>query len=305
MLAKQFACDQTSGPRLRLRGRHSRGANETVAFARQGSKFIEFTKWGKAVSKSEWNPTAYGRFRDLRLRPAIDLIRGITAWNGGDIVDLGCGAGNVGQFLRDAFSPDRVMGVDSSASMLKKAREAEVFDALFEADISTWEPPAPVGMIFSNAALQWVPDHRKLLPKLVEMLAVGGVLAVQMPCQNNAPSHRVWRSLVEEMFPGRVDPKAGPAVLEAAAYFHLLEPLGKLSLWETEYYQILEPSDNDHPVRKFTEATVARPILDALDAGERTALIAEYEAVMEKAYPRVEGGHVLFPFRRLFFTVNR
>lgn len=255
-------------------------------------------------SKSEWDPGAYGRFRDLRLRPAIDLMQAIRGWSGGDIVDLGCGSGVMGEPLRGHFSAERVLGVDSSPAMLKKARGTGSYDALFEADIETWEPPEKVGMIYSNAVLHWLADHADLMPRLAGMLKNGGVLAVQMPRQNNAPSHRVWHSLLDEMFPGRTDAAAGPGVQEPAAYFHMLDGLGDFSLWETEYYQVLEPCDDGHPVRRFTESTFARPLLDALDAGERTALIVEYEAVMERAYPRMADGRVLFPFRRLFFTLG-
>ena len=136
------------------------------------------------------------------------------------------------------------------------------------------------------------------------MLTKGGTLAVQVPHQNNAPSHRLWLSLAEELFPGRVDPQQGPGVLRPAEYRRLLSPLGELSLWETEYYQQLDACEDGHPVRRFTETTYARPILAALSAAEQTRLITAYEAVMDKVYPAAADGTVLFPFRRMFFTLT-
>src|SRR5690606_31994413 len=127
-------------------------------------------------------------------------------------------------------------------------------------------------------ALHWLPDHATLVPRLAGYLAPGGTLAVQLPHQNNAPSHRVWLSLAEEMFPGRVDPSQGPDVLRPAEYHRLLSPLGALTLWETEYYQNLEACTQGHPVRRFTETTYARPVLAALDPAEQAQLIAAYEA---------------------------
>ncbi len=256
-----------------------------------------------AVQNTDWNPGTYHRFRDLRLRPALDLLRAVPALPEGDVIDLGCGSGVVGPALAGLQKP--LIGVDSSPAMLAEARAQEVYTALHELDIAGWSPQgAAPALIFCNAALHWLPDHHDLIPKLTGYLAPGGTLAVQVPHQNNAPSHRVWVSLAEEMFPGRIDPEQGPAVLRPAEYHRLLSPLGHLSLWETEYYQNLDACVAGHPVRRFTETTYARPLLAALDTDEQAQLIAAYEAVMEKIYPAAADGTVLFPFRRMFFTLT-
>ena len=250
----------------------------------------------------DWDPGTYHRFRGLRLRPALDLLRAIGPLPPGSVVDLGCGSGAVGPALRTLGRP--VIGVDASPAMLAEAQATNAYDALSQSDIALWQTRARPALIFSNAALHWVPDHAALLPRLAAMLAPGGTLAVQVPHQNNAPSHRLWRSICEELFPGRVDFSTGPAVLLPAEYHHLLAPLGEVDLWETEYCQHLPPSDDGHPVRRFTEATFARPILQALEPTEQARLISSYEAVIGKAYPDQPGGGVLFPFRRLFFTLT-
>lgn len=256
-----------------------------------------------ASTGRDWNPGAYARFRDLRLRPALDLMGAVRSLGGGDVIDLGCGNGAMGESLKARFPGHRLVGVDSSPAMLEQARETGAYDALEEADIAAWKGEK-AGLIFSNAALHWLGDHEALMPRLAGMLAPGGTLAVQMPHQNNAPSHRVWHSLMEEMFPGRVDPAAGPGVMKPARYFHMLAGLGAFSLWETDYFQVLAADESGHPVRRFTESTFARPLLDALDEAERERLIPAYEGVMERAYPRGADGSVLFPFRRMFFTLT-
>jgi trans-aconitate 2-methyltransferase len=256
-----------------------------------------------ATAGHDWNPGTYGRFRGLRLRPALDLLRALPPLPAGPVVDLGCGNGAAGPAL--ATLGRAVTGIDASPAMLAEARESGVYAALQQMDIAEWEAGTPPpALIFCNAVLHWLPDHAQLIPRLAAMLAPGGTLAVQVPHQNNAPSHRVWLSLAEEMFPGRIAPDQGPDVLRPAEYHRLLSPLGQLSLWETEYYQQLEPCADGHPVRRFTETTYARPILAALEPAEQARLIAGYEAVMEKVYPAGADGHVLFPFRRLFFTLT-
>ena len=256
-----------------------------------------------AAPDNDWNPGTYGRFRGLRLRPAMDLLRALDPLPPGPIIDLGCGNGAAAAALATRGRP--VTGIDSSPAMLAEAEALGLYDSLRQADIATWSPDgAPPALIFCNAVLHWLPDHASLIPRLAGMLAKGGTLAVQVPHQNNAPSHRLWLSLAEELFPGRVDPQQGPGVLRPAEYHRLLSPLGELSLWETEYYQQLDACEDGHPVRRFTETTYARPILAALNDAEQTRLIAAYEAVMDKVYPAAADGTVLFPFRRMFFTLT-
>lgn len=251
---------------------------------------------------ADWDPGLYHRFRGLRLRPAMDLLRGIGPLPAGDVVDLGCGSGAAGPALRQLGRP--LHGIDLSDAMLEKARAGGCYDRLDRADISTWAPETPPALIFSNAALHWVGGHGSLIPRLAGHLAPGGTLAVQVPHQNNAPSHRLWLTLAEELFPGRVDPETLPQAMLPAEYHRMLRGLGHVSLWETEYYQELDPEGSGHPVRHFTEATFARPVLAALDETEQARLVRAYESVIGSAYPASESGRVLFPFRRLFFILT-
>ncbi len=258
-----------------------------------------------APAKPDWNPGAYARFHDQRLRPALDLLNAVGQMGAGDVVDLGCGNGVMGDALRARAGAARdVVGVDGSPAMLEKARGIKGYSVLQQGDINDWHPRRAPGLLFSNAALHWVGGHEQLMPKLVSMLGKGGTLAIQMPHQNKAPSHRVWLSLAEELHPGRIEKMGTPGVMAPVKYEELLGPLGQFRMWETDYYQRLVAEKGSHPVRRFTESTYARPILDALDADEKADLITRYEDVMHAAYPVRADGSVLFPFRRMFFTLT-
>ncbi|MEL6121121.1 MAG: methyltransferase domain-containing protein [Pseudomonadota bacterium] len=222
----------------------------------------------------------------------------------GPIYDLGCGNGALGDELRARAGRRDVIGVDTSPTMLEKARFVKGYTSVSRADIAEWSPARAPGLIYSNAALHWVGNHEQLLPRLARMLGKGGTMAVQMPHQNKAPSHRVWLSLVEELFPGRVEKMGTPGVMAPVKYEELLGGMGQLRLWETEYYQRLMAEPGSHPVRRFTESTYARPILQELNENEKNILISRYEEVMRAAYPVRRDGSVLFPFRRLFFTLS-
>lgn len=254
------------------------------------------------MAVGDWNPAAYAAFRGLRLRPALDLLAQVGDLPPGDVVDLGCGDGAAVAPLRARFPGRRLVGVDSSPAMLAKAGH----DLKIGADIATWQPPAPPALIFSNAALHWLDDHAALLPGLAGCLAPGGVLAVQMPANFAAPSHRLLRDIAGDMFPGRFG-FAGytPPVAPARDYWAMLAALGRLSIWETEYLQALDPVAEGHPVRAFTASTAMRPFLDRLTPAEAAEFTARYDAALAAAYPLGEEGGALFPFRRLFLILER
>lgn len=252
--------------------------------------------------RTDWNPGAYARFRGLRLRPALDLLAQVGDLPPGDIIDLGCGDGAAAAALAGRFPGRRLVGVDASPAMLERASG---YDAKVEADIAGWRPETPPALIFSNAVLHWLPDHAALMPRLAGHLAPGGVLAVQMPRQFLAPSHRFLRDIAAAQFPDRFDfGHYQPPVAPAVQYHEMLSPLGQVAAWETEYVQRLDPCEAGHPVRAFTGSTAMRPFVEKLTAEETAQFIAAYDAALGSAYPLLADGSVLFPFRRAFFVLE-
>lgn len=258
-----------------------------------------------SASDKDWSPETYARFRGLRLRPALDLLAQVGDLPEGEVVDLGCGDGAVAGALAVRF-PGRVLrGVDSSQAMLAQARGLGIYASLAAVDIAGWRPETPAALIYSNAALQWLGDHANLMPRLAGYLAPGGVLAVQMPRQFKAASHRFLRDIAGSMFPDRFDfSKETSPCAKAEDYHAQLSTLGAVEAWETEYIQRLEPAAAMHPVRAFTESTAMRPIVEKLSQTERASFCAAYEASLSAAYPLQKDGAVLFPFKRVFFTLK-
>lgn len=251
---------------------------------------------------ADWNPGTYARFRGLRLRPALDLLAQVGALPPGDVVDLGCGDGAVQPALAARFPGRRLIGVDGSPAMLAKA---EGYQSLLYSDIAAWAPAAPPALIFSNAALHWLEDHAALLPQLAGYLAPGGVLAVQMPRQFEAPSHRLLREIAAALHPDRFDfAQYHAPVHPAEAYCAMLAPLGQLNAWESAYIQRLGPTPGQHPVQAFTASTAMRPFVEKLSQAERRRFEAAYDAALCEAYPLAEDGSALLPFRRVFVVLE-
>lgn len=249
----------------------------------------------------DWDPEAYARFRGLRLRPALDLMAQVPDLPFGDVIDLGCGDGAALPTLRRRCA-GRIIGVDASPAMLK---QAQGYDQQIEADIGTWQPDTPPALIFSNAALHWLPYHADLMPRLAGMLAPGGVLAVQMPRQFHSPSHRFLRDIAASLFPDHFDFAGYSApVKPAESYFAMLQGLGQVTAWETDYIQRLEASEG-HPVRAFTASTAMRPFVEKLSQAEADSLSLSYDAALGSAYPLQPDGSALMSFRRVFFVLQR
>ena len=257
------------------------------------------------MAEADWDPKRYTAFRGLRLRPAADLAAQVGDLPEGPVIDLGCGAGSAGPMLATRFPGRDLLGVDASPNMLAEAEATGVYAGLTEADVLAWAPDVAPALVFSNALANWLPDHAALFAGWAGWLAPGGTLAVQMPGQHDEPSHALIREIAARMFPDRFDLSDWVApVARAETYAAMLEALGQVLAWETTYVQRLAAVAEGHPVRAFTQSTVMRPYLARLDAGEARAFLAAYDAALAAVYPARAGGHVLFPFKRVFFTLT-
>jgi trans-aconitate 2-methyltransferase len=262
-----------------------------------------------------WDPEQYLKYSGERLRPALDLLARIDVKAPRTVADLGCGAGNVTRILADRWPDARVIGLDSSAPMLAQARVSTAAGGSIEfreAELAAWATspePRSIDVVFSNAALHWLDDHATLFPRLLEAVAPGGVLAVQMPSNFQSPAHvelrataenARWRRQVGRLV--RADP-----VAPVAQYFDWVAPLAEtVDAWTTEYLHVLPGAEGgEHPVVAWTKGSALTPFIAALAPDEGRAFIADYAARVTRAYPLRADGRVLYPFRRIFVVASR
>jgi len=253
-----------------------------------------------------WDPVQYGRYADERGRPFHELMARVAADRPGFVADLGCGDGSLTATLAERWPEASVLGVDSSEAMLADAAALATSRLTFTAGrIEDWQPDRPVDVLVTNAALHWVPDHRSQLPRLVDLLAPGGWLAVQMPGNADAPSHRLLTDLRRS---ARWKDRLGPApdrwpdVAEPADYARQLLGCGcRVDAWETTYLHLLTGPD---PVLEWVRGSGLRPVLAQLTAADAASFEADYGAALRSAYPAEPHGTVL-PFRRIFFVAQR
>src|SRR5215217_4424210 len=112
---------------------------------------------------ADWNPEQYARFRDERARPFIDLLDLVQPRPGMRVVDLGCGTGELTREMHRRLSARETIGIENSPAMLAKSADFAGDGLRFEqGDIGAFESEEDFNLVFSNAALQWVPDHEPL-----------------------------------------------------------------------------------------------------------------------------------------------
>jgi trans-aconitate 2-methyltransferase len=170
-----------------------------------------------------WSPEQYERFKAERHQPFDDLLALIDRRPDMRVVDLGCGTGELTRELHEGLGARETVGIDDSEAMLLKAGQFAGEALRFERRaIESFTADAPFDLVFSNAALHWVPDHEALFARLTRFLSAEGQLAVQMPANDTHPSHRIAADVAVEFgLPARPD-----HVLCVERYAELLHRLG-------------------------------------------------------------------------------
>ena len=251
-----------------------------------------------------WDPLTYLEFADERSRPFVDLLSRVRAPDPKLVVDLGCGPGQLTASLADRWPGAQVLGLDSSPEMITRAAEFASPRVKFVVqDIRDWRAETAPDVIISNATLQWIPGHRSLLPSLISSLAREGWLAFQVPGNFDEPSHVLLRQLsADPRYASILANVAWPAADDPASYLDdLAGPGCSVDAWETTYLHVLR---GPNPVFRWISGTGARPVLQALPDAYRAQFVAEYQELLNRAYPPRPYGTVL-PFRRIFVVAYR
>lgn len=250
-----------------------------------------------------WDPVVYRRYGAERSRPFADLIARIGADRPRAVVDLGCGPGLLTATLAERWPDATVTGIDSSAEMIARASAPGVEFRL--GDVRDYTPGPDVDVLVSNAVLQWVPGHDRLLTAWARALPGGATLAFQVPGNFSAPSHRALREVAAEpRFADVAGELRVEPVDEPTGYAVLLTAAGcAVDAWETTYVHTLPADGGDHPVLRWMEGTALRPVRAVLDAATWADFRTALQERLVRAYP-VRRGTVFFPFRRIFVVAR-
>lgn len=252
-----------------------------------------------------WDPEQYARFADERRQPFLDLLALVRPWPGMRVVDLGCGTGELTRLVHERLAARDTLGLDSSPTMLAQSGTFSGPGLRFEQGaIEHFATTRSFDLVFSNAALHWVPDHAALLARLGAALTDGGQLAVRVPANFDHPSHTVaFAVATEEPFRTALAGGAHPAgVLPPAAYAALLARLGfrEQHVRLQVYGHWLRGRDE---VVEWTKGTLLTDYKRRLAPDIYEQLVARYR---ERLLAQLEDTRpYFFPFERILFWAQR
>lgn len=254
---------------------------------------------------TDWNPAQYARFREERGRPFFDLVALVRPRHGMRVLDLGCGTGELTRHLHRRLGAAETVGIDNSPAMLARGPAFAGDGLRFElGDIATVAADLPYDLVFSNAALQWLPNHERLIPRLGALLADGGQLAVQVPANHDHPSHVVAAEVAgEPPFREAFGSYARRSpVLAPEAYAALLDRLGyreqhvRLQVYG---HRLAAPAE----VVEWVEGTLLTDYRRRLPADLYPRFLARYR---ERLLPRLDDVRPYFyPFKRILLWAGR
>jgi trans-aconitate 2-methyltransferase len=262
---------------------------------------------------ADWNPELYNRFRRYREEPFLTILERLVLRGDESIVDLGCGSGENTVELARRVPRGRAAGIDSSAAMIEAANkvlaevepEVRVRLSFSIGDINGFSAKDEYAVVFSNAALQWVPGHREIFTHIHGALKPNGRVVVQMPKNDLEAAQLTILQLAgespwKEMLPAVSVPSRGVPGPE-----HYTRLLGEIGFADIDCYEHVfqHPMDSPRDVVDWSRATTLRPFLGALPTDQHDAFISAVEERLTRAYGTE--GPLIFPFRRLFIWGTR
>ena len=250
-----------------------------------------------------WNPDLYLKFKRERTQPAIDLCKRVELVSPKKILDVGCGPGNSTAILRDRWPDAMVTGLNNSPEMINKAK-LNYPDGQWVLANATEYSEKGYDLIFSNAAIHWMPDHENLLSHLMSLLNENGILAVQVPSNRDAGINKaIYNATQHETFK-EINFQRDFVYKTVDFYYEILSKISNdFALWETNYIHVL---DGHEDIVQWYKSTGLKGYLSTLPTEE---LKQEFEDVVlencKQEYTLQSNGNVLFPFNRLFFIARK
>lgn len=254
-----------------------------------------------------WSPSTYLLFKNDRSRPAIDLLSQISLDVAGSIIDMGCGPGNITHLIKEKWPNRNIIGIDISSEMLEEARQKYPKDNISwqKSDISSWKSSEKMALIFSNAALHWVPRQKELLLNFLKKLKDGGILGFQIPITKELHFEKILNEITSlpQWSNKFVQVKTYKDPITINEIYKVVSPHCSLvNIWTTNYFHILK---GENPVTEWIKATTLSPYLYVLNDEDKKKFLNEYKSLEKKIYKKESNQKTIFKMKRLFVVAKK
>lgn len=255
---------------------------------------------------SDWNAKQYSIFKKERTLPSVDLANAIIKDNVQSVLDIGCGIGNSTAVIKNRFPQADVIGIDNSDDMLDSARKnnPDIKFIKLDAGKEIENITDRFDVVFSNACIQWIPNHKQILQNFIRLLNDDGILAIQIPQQCKHPMHKIIKSVAEsDKWKNNISSARIFHNLKEDEYFDILSDISNdFRIWETVYYHQM-PSHKS--IVEWYKGTAMRPFLEQLSDPDKEEFEHDVLVETQKSYPVQKNGQIIFRFPRLFFTARK
>ncbi len=139
----------------------------------------------------KWDATDYEKYSKSQQLWARELIHKLNLKGDESVLDIGCGDGKVTAEIASLLDSGEITGIDSSSEMIALAK-SNFPNSIYKnihfrlADASKLPFENKFDVVFSNAVLHWIQDHRPVLNGILNSLKKGGIALLQMGGQGNA-----------------------------------------------------------------------------------------------------------------------
>jgi trans-aconitate methyltransferase len=131
----------------------------------------------------KWDSGLYDRKHDFVSKYGQDLIDILNPKPGEEVLDLGCGTGDLAQLITDRGA--RVTGIDSSKEMIDAAREKYPWINFDIQSATDFYFNKKFDAVFSNAALHWILEKEKVVKRVHECLKPKGRFVAELGGKGN------------------------------------------------------------------------------------------------------------------------
>ncbi|MCP4626269.1 MAG: methyltransferase domain-containing protein [bacterium] len=143
------------------------------------------------MNRYDWNAGEYAKHSKAQQAWARELIAKLHLQGPQNVLDIGCGDGKVTAEIAKAIPNGSVLGIDNSRSMIELAQKEYSADRHRNLRFQLSDARAlpfnqEFEIVFSNAALHWIRDHKPVLDGIYKSLRPGGRILLQMGGRGNA-----------------------------------------------------------------------------------------------------------------------
>ncbi len=240
------------------------------------------------------------------MKAAVDLLRHVPNSAPRRVAYLRHGSEPAAELLVRRFPDAEIVGIEYSQVALDIAKTRRLhFDAL-NTEVGSPHRESEFDLICVNGTLEMLPSVRRLLARLLSLIAIEGRLAAHIPNDAQEPNRALVRMVAADgPWARQLVPiaKTRPFNETVEGLYHVLHAsCASLEVWETTY---ILPMESVAAIIDLMRDTSLEPFLRPLDERSRRRFLERYSAELARAYPAQPDGKVLLRFPRIFLLARR